>query len=162
MNNFVSENIQKKVKKNIIDTHNQLSCKEVKPDNSKFIGKGEGRCVFKKRDKIVKIPFSKEGVAQMQGGRIVFEEIKNDNKSLAMPLDIAEGKFEGTYMVQEKAKPIKDNYKEAKNKFEKKHFNSDTNIICSDWTNIENLGTINDKGVVLTDLGECARKYRVK
>lgn len=132
----------------------KLTCDELQPEDSDFIAKGEGRCVFRKQGNIVKLARNHEGVIQNQGSREVFLRVEENTEAFAMPKDIEEG----VVVVQEKAKPIhqgqeRDAKLEIRGKLNR--VEEEEGIVCEDVTPV-NMGYISGKGTVLTDLGECA------
>lgn len=153
--NYVSEGLIGRVNEEVRNKGRRIDCQRVKPKDSKWLAKGNGRCAFEKQDKIIKIAYSRDGLEQNKGAKKVDKYVNYNKDAFAMPIATSE-----ELIVQEKAEtnfshttPYKAE-QALKNKIDK--VEDEDGVLCRDvHAAPDNHGYIQSKGIVLTDLGLC-------
>jgi len=160
LTDHVSEGLLGRIEEEAQNNDEIIDCKRISPRGSKFKGRGHGRCVFEKDDKIIKVAHSRQGIAQNHGAKTVDKYVNYNKDAVAMPL-IATDKI----VVQEKADTnvgeyfAEDNYAKIEGKLIDKidKVADEDGIMCGDvQSSPDNHGYIQSKGIVLTDLGLCS------
>lgn len=132
-------------------------CQTIIPKDAQYLGHGQGRCVYGKGDKVIKVAHSQDGVRQNRNAKKAKPRMSEEQKSaFAMPLDVTE---DNVIMIQERARPFssrnkdKYGYRESVEKVKEK-VTPPKPVQCRDVRG-HNMGIMEEKGVVLTDLGNC-------
>lgn len=160
--NLVEPEIRKHVKEAVTEGGNYISnCGRLKPEDADRVGRGNGRCVFEKEGKIIKIAHSTEGIKQNKGAKKVEEHIEKYEDSFAMPIETST-----EVVIKEKADTDvqkhydEDNYAKIEGELIDKldKVAEKDGVTCADVQAApDNHGYIDGKGIVLTDLGKCTK-----
>lgn len=146
------ENVQEAYEKG-----KEYHCQTIVPPNADYIAHGQGRCVYAKDDKVIKVAHGADGIRQNRNAKKAIQHMKEDQKkAFAMPLDVT---GDNVVMTQEKARPFKSRDKDKYGYREsveavKDKVTPPKPVQCRDVRG-HNMGIMEEKGVVLTDLGNC-------